>query len=235
VGRNMEKQLSKSEYIKIRNDVAFRFLLAILILGMLFFLSAGTFLYWQAWIYCGILFIPMLFVFAYLLKHDPKLLERRMKMKERERPQKLFVKLSLLFFAVTFIIPGLDYRFKWSHVPFVVVIIADVIVLLGYFFFFLVLKENSYASRIIEVEKGQKVISTGPYRIIRHPLYLAASLIYAFSPLALSSYWAMLPLAPLAPLIIFRILNEEKLLIRSLKGYKDYMKKVRYRLIPFVW
>jgi protein-S-isoprenylcysteine O-methyltransferase Ste14 len=120
-------------------------------------------------------------------------------------------------------------------VPFVVVIIADVIVLLGYFFFFLVLKENSYASRIIEVEKGQKVISTGPYRIIRHPLYLAASLIYAFSPLALSSYWAMLPLAPLAPLIIFRILNEEKLLIRSLKGYKDYMKKVRYRLIPFVW
>jgi len=228
-------EISKSNYKKLRKRVLFRYLLAIVVLGLMFFLPAGTIRYWEAWVYCGILFIPMFFVFIYLLKNNPELLERRMRTQERETPQRLFVKLSILIFFLAFIIPGLDYRFNWSSVPLAVVIIADVIVLVGYFLFFLVLRENAYASRIVEVEKGQKVISTGPYAVIRHPMYVAVLLMYFFSPIALGSFWAVIAFIPLPVLIIFRIFNEEKVLAKELPGYKDYMQKVKYRLIPFVW
>jgi len=234
---NMEEQsrTSNNNYKKLRNVVIFRFFLLIIIFGLMFFLPAGTIQYWQAWIFCGILFIPMIFVLIYLLKNNPELLERRMKMKEKEKPQKLIIKLSMLVFITAFIIPGLDYRLNWSDVPLTVIIIADVIIFLGYLLFFFVLKENSYASRIIEVENDQIVISTGPYAIIRHPMYLAVLLIYVFSPLALGSYWAMLAIFPLPILIVFRIINEEKVLIKKLPGYKVYTQRVKYRLIPFIW
>jgi len=234
---NMEEQsrTSNNNYKKLRNVVIFRFFLLIIIFGLMFFLPAGTIQYWQAWIFCGILFIPMIFVLIYLLKNNPELLERRMKMKEKEKPQKLIIKLSMLVFITAFIIPGLDYRLNWSDAPLTVIIIADVIIFLGYLLFFFVLKENSYASRIIEVENDQIVISTGPYAIIRHPMYLAVLLIYVFSPLALGSYWAMLAIFPLPILIVFRIINEEKVLIKKLPGYKVYTQRVKYRLIPFIW
>ncbi|MBA7664421.1 hypothetical protein ES703_72482 [subsurface metagenome] len=183
----------------------------------------------------GILFTPMIFVLIYLLKKDPELLERRMKIKEKEEPQKVFVKLSILVFFIAFIIPGFDYRFEWSEVPFIVIIIADLFIFIGYLLFFLVLKENTYASRIIEVEKGQKVISTGPYAIIRHPMYVAVLTMYILSPLALGSYWAVLAILPLPVLVIFRIKNEEKILIDELPGYREYTQKVKYRLIPYIW
>jgi len=215
--------------------VLIRFVLAIIILGLIFFLPAGSIKFWEAWVYFGILFIPMIFVLIYLLKKDPELLERRMKMKEKEEPQKVFIKLSLLVFFIAFIIPGFDYRFEWSKVLFIVVIIADLFIFIGYLLFFLVLKENTYASRIIEVEKGQKVISTGPYAIIRHPMYLAALMMYVLSPLALGSYWAILAVLPLPVLVIFRIKNEEKILIDKLPGYREYTQKVKYRLIPYIW
>jgi len=215
--------------------VLIRFVLAIIILGLIFFLPAGSIKFWEAWVYFGILFIPMIFVLIYLLKKDPELLERRMKMKEKEEPQKVFIKLSLLVFFIAFIIPGFDYRFEWSDVLFIVVIIADLFIFIGYLLFFLVLKENTYASRIIEVEKGQKVISTGPYAIIRHPMYLAALMMYVLSPLALGSYWAILAVLPLPVLVIFRIKNEEKILIDKLPGYREYTQKVKYRLIPYIW
>lgn len=233
----MEEQsrTSNNNYKKLRNVVIFRFFLLIIILGLMFFLPAGTIQYWQAWIFCGILFIPMIFVLIYLLKNNPELLERRMKMKEKEKPQKLIIKLSMLVFITAFIIPGLDYRLNWSDLHLTVIIIADVIIFLGYLLFFFVLKENSYASRIIEVENDQIVISTGPYAIIRHPMYLAVLLIYVFSPLALGSYWAMLAIFPLPILIVFRIINEEKVLIKKLPGYKVYTQRVKYRLIPFIW
>ena len=233
----MEEQsrTSNNNYKKLRNVVIFRFFLVIIILGLMFFLPAGTIQYWQAWIFCWILFIPMIFILIYLLKNNPELLERRIKMKEKEKPQKLFTKLSMLVFITAFIIPGLDYRLNWSDVPLTVIIIADVIIFLGYLFFFFVLKENSYASRIIEVENDQIVISTGPYAIIRHPMYLAVLLIYVFSPLALGSYWAMLAIFPLPILIVFRIINEEKVLMKELPGYKVYTQRVKYRLIPFIW
>jgi protein-S-isoprenylcysteine O-methyltransferase Ste14 len=177
----------------------------------------------------------MIFVLIYLLKKDPELLERRMKIKEKEELQKVFVKLSILVFFIAFIIPGFDYRFEWSEVPFVVIIIADLFIFIGYLLFFLVLKENTYASRIIEVEKGQKVISTGPYAIIRHPMYVAVLTMYILSPLALGSYWAVLAILPLPVLIIFRIKSEEKILIDKLPGYSEYTQKVKYRLIPYIW
>jgi len=228
-------EISNSDYKKLINTVVFRYLLAIVVLGLMFFLPAGTIRYWEAWVYCGILFIPMFFVFIYLLKNNPQLLQRRMRTQEREKPQRLFVKLSILVFVLAFIIPGLDYRFNWSSVPLAVVIIADIVVLTGYFLFFLVLRENSYASRIVEVEKDQKVISTGPYSVIRHPMYLGVLLLYLFSPIALGSFWAIIAFVPLPVLVIFRIFNEEQVLFKELPGYKDYMQKVKYRLIPFVW
>lgn len=215
--------------------VLIRFVLAIIILSLNFFLPAGTIEFWEAWVYMGILFTPMIFVLIYLLKKDPELLERRMKIKEKEEPQKVFVKLSFLVFFIAFIIPGFDYRFEWSEVPFIVIIIADLFIFIGYLLFFLVLKENTYASRIIEVEKGQKVISTGPYAIIRHPMYVAVLTIYVLSPLALGSYWAVLAVLPLPLIIILRIKNEEKILIDKLPGYREYTQKVKYRLIPYIW
>jgi protein-S-isoprenylcysteine O-methyltransferase Ste14 len=227
------KNTSNNRQLLIK--VLIRFVLAIIILGLNFFLPAGTIEFWEAWVYMGILFTPMIFVLIYLLKKDPELLERRMKIKEKEEPQKVFVKLSFLVFFIAFIIPGFDYRFEWSEVPFIVIIIADLFIFIGYLLFFLVLKENTYASRIIEVEKGQKVISTGPYAIIRHPMYVAVLTIYVLSPLALGSYWAVLAVLPLPLIIILRIKNEEKILIDKLPGYREYTQKVKYRLIPYIW
>jgi len=227
------KNTSNNRQLLIK--VLIRFVLAIIILGLNFFLPAGSINFWEAWVYMGILFTPMIFVLIYLLKKDPELLERRMKIKEKEEPQKVFVKLSILVFFIAFIIPGFDYRFEWSEVPFIVVIIADLFIFIGYLLFFLVLKENTYASRIIEVEKGQKVISTGPYTIIRHPMYVAVLTMYILSPLALGSYWAVLAILPLPVLVIFRIKSEEKILIDKLSGYREYTQKVKYRLIPYIW
>ncbi len=219
----------------LKKAVATRFAAAFLLLGSMFFLPAWTFKYWQAWVYLLILFVPMSFMVRYLFKHDPELLERRMRMRERQKTQKLIIPLSFLFFLPAFIIPGFDVRFGWSNVPFIVVVIADVIVLLAYLMFALVLKTNSYASRIVEVEKDQKVITTGPYAIIRHPMYLASIILYGFSPLALGSYWAMLPLVLLIIFLVARIRGEEKELLDNLEGYKEYTLKTRYRLLPGIW
>ncbi len=232
----MEGQNSKSSGNRqLLKQVFSRVLLAVIVLGLLFFFPAGTFNYWQAWIYCGTLFIPMIIIMIYLLRNNPELLERRLKMKEKERPQKLIFKLGIVFLFLAFIIPGVDFRFKWSYVPIAVVIFTDVIFLVGYLLFFLVLKTNTFASRIIEVEKEQRVISTGLYAIIRHPMYLAVLLMYCSSPLALGSYWAMLAIIPFPILIVFRIINEEKVLIKELPDYKEYLQKTKYRLIPFLW
>jgi len=224
-----------SSFKSLRKAVILRFTMLFPVLGLMFFLPAGTIHYWQAWVYMLVLFIPMFIMVRYLYKHDPELLERRMRMKERQKTQKLVIALSFLFFLPAFIIPGFDIRFGWSNVPWVVVIIADIIVLFGYLFFALVLKTNSYASRIVEVEKGQKVITTGPYSIVRHPMYLSSLILYAFSPLALGSYWAMIPVVLLVMLLVARIKGEEKELLENLDGYKEYVMKTKYRLLPGVW
>jgi protein-S-isoprenylcysteine O-methyltransferase Ste14 len=215
--------------------VMLRLLLAIPVLMALFFIPAGTFTYWQAWVYMAILFVPMLFVLYYLLKNDPGLLVRRMRMREKEAQQRLIIKLSLIPFLLAFLLPGFDKRYGWSMAPAPVVVMADVLVLLGYGLVFLVFRENRYTSRVIEVEQGQTVISSGPYAVVRHPMYSGSILMYLFSALALGSYWAMIPALLIVPVIVARILNEESVLVRDLPGYPEYMQKTRFRLMPGVW
>jgi len=227
-----DKQLSQNELIKM---VFARLLIVIPLMLAMFLLPAGTFAYWEAWLYLTVLLIPMVLVLIYLLRKDPELLERRMRMREKEASQKMIIRLGSLYYLLIFLIPGFDKRFGWSNVPIVVVIVADVLVLLGYGMFFLVLRENRYASRIIEVELGQEVISSGPYAIVRHPMYLGVLLMYILSPLALGSYWGTIPSLLIIPLLVARIRNEESVLGRELKGYKEYMQKTKYRLIPGIW
>lgn len=211
------------------------YVVAVLIMGVVLFLPAGTLFYWQAWVYMAILFVPMIFALEYMLKYEPELLERRMRMKEKVTLQARLIKLSYLYVGLVFIIPGLDKRYQWSAVPLAVVVLAEVMVFAGYILCLWVFKENPYASRVIEVEPGQEVVTTGLYTRVRHPMYLAALLMYLFTPLALGSYWALLATPLLVVFLAVRIINEEKLLLRELKGYPEYTQKTRYRLIPGIW
>ena len=205
------------------------------VLGIVFFVPAGTFDYWQAWVYIAVVFFFAAFVVAYFLRYDPQFLDRRLRFKEKEATQKSVINASYFIFLVGFLLPGLDRRFGWSNVPLEVVLVADAFVLLGYALCFQVMRENRYAVRTVEVMKGQKVITTGAYSVVRHPFYVGQLLLFLATPIALGSYWALLPFLLMVPLMVFRILNEEEVLRRGLKGYKEYCKKTKYRLVPFVW
>jgi len=220
---------------RLKKMVAIRLVLFLIVMGLIFFWPAGTFRYWQAWTYIAILFIPILGVVAYFLRKDPELLERRMRTREKEPAQKNLMIISSFVFLFVFLLPGFDRRFGWSSVPVFVIIIADIIILAGYGLFVLAMKENRYASRVIEVEDKQKVITSGPYAVVRHPMYLAAMPIYILSPLALGSYWAVLPAILLIFVLVARIKNEEKVMIKELPGYREYLQRVRFRLIPRIW
>lgn len=206
-----------------------------IIIPAMFFLPAGSFAFWQGWIYCLILFIPMLFIVRYFLKKDPEFLKRRLQFKEKQIKEKSIMKIINIGFFIAFLIPGLDYRFSWSHISVPVVIVANILVFAGYLFVFWVFKTNSFASRIIEVAEDQKVIATGPYQFVRHPMYLGVTVMLSATPFALGSFWTLIAFLPLFPLLIMRILDEEKLLIKDLPGYKEYCHKTRYRLLPYIW
>ncbi|MFH1520708.1 MAG: isoprenylcysteine carboxylmethyltransferase family protein [Candidatus Micrarchaeota archaeon] len=219
----------------LKTNVLLLYLIGVIALGLFFFVPAGTIDYWQAWVYLFILFVPAFFVSSYFLGRDPKFLERRMKMKEKEIEQKLIVKLSGVIFLIGFLIPGFDRRFGWSSIPSEFVLVAEAFVVIGYILIFLVFKENHYASRTVEVEKGQKVIITGPYSIVRHPMYVGVLVMFLATPIALGSYFALPIFLLMIPLLVYRIFNEEKILLRDLAGYKKFCQKTRYRLIPFIW
>jgi protein-S-isoprenylcysteine O-methyltransferase Ste14 len=219
----------------LKKQVYLRLIAAPVVLGLMLFVPAGSFFYWQAWLYCGVIFVPLVFAVRYFLRNDPELLERRMKMQEKEGGQQCIVNISAVIFLIGFLLPGLDYRFGWSAVPGALVLAADAIVFLGYLITFLTLRENSFASRIIEVDKEQKVIATGPYAYIRHPMYLGTIIMFLFTPLALGSFWAVIPFLALPAFIVFRILDEEAVLRRELPGYQEYCGTVRYRLVLGIW
>lgn len=212
-----------------------RIVVGIPIIGALFFLPAGTLNYWQAWAWLATLFIPMGISLVYLLKLDPALLERRTRTNEMRPEQRRIIMASAVYLLVIFILPGFDVRYGWSNVPAWLCLAADGVVLASYFLYLLVLKTNTFASRIVEVEEGQQVITSGPYAIVRHPMYLAMILMMTASPLALGSYWAMLPSVLFILLLAARAKNEEELLQKELKGYNEYMQKTRYRLFPGIW
>ena len=212
-----------------------RFLSALFIIGCILFIPAGTFKYWNGWLFIASIFIPMIVVLTYLLIKDPELLAKRFKTKEKEKEQKFIQKVGIVPTLIGFMLPGFDYRFNWSNVPTWLVIIATILVVSGYILFIIVMRQNSYASRVIEIQQNQKVIDYGLYSKVRHPMYVAAIIIMLSSPLVLGSYYALIPMALYPLIIIFRIKNEEEVLKKGLTGYEEYLKKVKYRLIPLIW
>ncbi len=229
------KSIGFMDITALKRKILLIWVAAIVIVGIVLFGPAGTLDYWQAWIYMAVLFVPSSFVVTYFLKKNPQFLERRLRTKETEVRQKLIIKVATLIFIIGFLIPGFDHRFGWSEVPIEIVLAADVFVFLGYVLIFLVFRENAYAGRTIQVEKGQKAITTGPYSIIRHPMYLGTLVMYIATPIALGSYVAVPLFLLLIPMVVLRILNEEEVLRRDLPGYIEYCKKTKYRLLPFVW
>jgi protein-S-isoprenylcysteine O-methyltransferase Ste14 len=206
-----------------------------LVMGLILFGTAGSLQYWQAWIYLITLGGLVTVTGVYLIRNDPALFERRMRMKERESVQKKIIFSSFLYIGLLFILPALNFRFEWTITPVWVVILGDILIAIGYSIFHRVLRENSFASRVIEVEQGQKVIDSGPYASVRHPMYQGVILIYAFTPLALGCWWMVLPALSIIPILAARIRNEEMVLARDLPGYTEYLEKVKYRLLPGVW
>jgi protein-S-isoprenylcysteine O-methyltransferase Ste14 len=194
--------------------------------------------YWQAWVYGSIFLVTSIGIGIYFLKRDPKVVERRMKAgptAEHEPAQKIIMTLVLVVFVLLLVVPGFDHRWHWSNVPAWLVIVANVFVVLGLLGTALVVKQNSYAAATITVETGQPVVSTGLYAIVRHPMYSAALVMTAFTPLALGSYWGLLLVIPVIAVLAWRLLDEERVLLRDLPGYADYRNKVTYRLLPGIW
>lgn len=226
------RHLSRS---RLARAALLRLVGGVVVLPALLVLPAGTLAYWQAWVYLAIILIPMTLTAAYLLVNDPELLERRMRAREKDVEQGRLVVFMSLFFIAAILIPGFDRRFGWSNVPVTAVVVADLLVLAGYGLFVLVLRENRSASRIIEVESGQRVVATGPYSIVRHPMYTAVLAMMLATPVALGSWWALVPTLLLIPVLMARIRNEERMLASGLAGYRDYLKMTPYRLVPGIW
>lgn len=221
--------------MKLLISALLKFVLGVILVGILVFLPAWTINYPNGWLFMGILFIPMFIVGIVLFIKSPFLLEKRLNNKEKQKTQQGVVKLSGLMFLGGFIVSSLDFRFGWSKVPVWVVIVAVGLFLIGYVMYAFVLKQNAYLSRTIKVETNQKVISTGLYGVVRHPMYLATLLMFLPMPLILGSFYGLIAFTLYPVIIVIRLLNEEKVLCSELDGYKEYQDKVRYRLIPFIW
>ncbi len=212
-----------------------KFILGVVLVGLLVFLPAGTISFINGWIFMGILFVPMFVAGIVMMFKNPYLLEKRLNAKEKESEQSLVVKLSGLMFLAGFIVAGLDYRFGWLPLPKAVVIIASVLFLIAYVLYAEVLRENTYLSRTVEVQEDQKVIDTGLYGIVRHPMYSATLLLFLSMPLVLGSLYAFVIFLAYPLIIVKRLKAEEDFLERELDGYKEYKQKVKHRLIPFIW
>ena len=221
--------------IKLFFQAILKFLLGFVLVGVLIFLPAGTFSFVNGWIFMGILFVPMFVAGLVMMFRNPELLKKRLNAKEKEKEQNLVVKLSGLMFLAGFVVAGLNIRFGWYSLPKGVVIGASIVFLVAYIMYAEVLRENTYLSRTIEVQENQKVIDTGLYGIVRHPMYSATLLLFLSMPLVLGSIYSFCIFLAYPLIIAKRIKNEEELLEKELKGYSEYKKKVKYRLLPFIW
>lgn len=212
-----------------------KFILGVVVIGILIFLPAGTFHYWNAWLLMGILFIPMFFSGIVMMFKNPALLKKRLNAKEQQTEQNLVIKLSGLMFVLGFAMAGLSFRFKWIMLPNWVSWIATAVFLLSYLLYAEVLRENTYLSRTVEVQQGQRVIDTGLYGIVRHPMYSVTIILFLSMPLVLGSIFSFAVFLVYPIIVVKRIRNEETVLEKGLEGYTEYKKKVKYRIIPFVW
>jgi protein-S-isoprenylcysteine O-methyltransferase Ste14 len=209
-----------------------------LLMGALLFLSAGTLEYWQAWVFIAVFTGASSAVTVYLAVNDPALLERRLKggpTAETETTQKLAVSLALVAFASLLMVPALDHRFGWSTVPSYVSLVGNALIVVSFVFIFFVLRENPYGASTIRVERDQRVISTGPYALVRHPMYAGALVLVIGIPLALGSWWGLLAIIVMIPALVWRLTAEEQFLSKHLPGYADYAKRIHYRLVPLVF
>lgn len=212
-----------------------KFILGVLIIGLLLFIPANTIYYWNGWLFMGLLFVPMFIAGIILIIKNPELLRKRLNAKEKENEQKQVIAVSGLMFLLGFIIAGLNYKYNWIVIPNIVVIISSILFILAYILYAEVLRENTYLSRTIEVQDNQKVIDTGLYGIVRHPMYAVTILLFLTMPLILGSIISFLIFLIYPIVIAKRIKNEEKVLEKDLIGYSEYKKKVKYKVIPFIW
>ena len=220
---------------KLLLDAVKKMIAGVVLIALMLFLPAGTIRYWNGWLFCAVLFIPVMIMGVVLFLKAPDLLRKRLQEKEEQSEQKTVVALSALMFLVGFILAALDFRFGWSNMPVWVVSVASIIFLIGYAMFAEVLRENAYLSRTVEVQENQQVIDSGLYGIVRHPMYSATVLMFLSMPLILGSYISFVVFLVYPFLLIKRIRNEEMVLEEGLDGYAEYKKKVKYRMIPFVW
>ena len=223
----MNKKLFFQAFIK--------FMLGFILVGLLIFIPAGTLYFTNGWIFMGVLFIPILIAGVIMMFKNPKLLIARLDAKEKQKEQSILIKLSGLMFVFGFVLAGLDYRYKWTNLPSFIIYVSIVIFLFSYIIWAEVLRENTYLSRTIKVEKNQKVVDKGLYGIVRHPMYTATIFLFLSMPLILGSLYAFFIFLFYPILIVFRIIYEEKILEKELEGYIEYKKKVKYRLIPYIW
>jgi len=224
-------QLDKKLFIQ----AVMKYLLGIILFSVLLFIPAGTFNYWNAWLLIGVLFIPMLIVGIVLAIKNPELLRKRLNAKEKEAEQKSVILFSALMFVSGFVVAGLDYRYQWLVLPQWLVLAATALFLFAYLLYIEVLRENTYLSRTIEVQENHKVVDTGLYGIVRHPMYTSTILLFLSMPLVLGSIFSFIIFLIYPVITVKRIRNEEEVLEKSLEGYSEYKKQIKYRLIPFIW
>ena len=221
--------------MKLLLNAIIKFVLGIVMIGGLLFIPAGTFKYWNAWLFMALLFIPMFFVGLVLFLKNKELLAKRLNSKEKEKTQKNVILITVIIFFASFIIAGLDFKYNLTRLPNGVVILGAIILLISYGLYIEVMRENTYLSRTVEIQENQKVIDTGLYGMVRHPMYMATTFLYLSFPLVLGSLISFLILLLFPLVLVKRIKNEEDVLEKGLDGYKEYKQKVKYKMIPFIW
>ena len=224
-----------NENIKLLLNAILKYMLGLFIVSLLLFLPAGTLTFWNAWLLIILLFVPMFIFGIVLFFKDKELLKKRLNMKEKQNNQKNIILLSAILFIIGFIIAGLDFKYNWSNIHISIIIISSIIFVLSYILYAEVIRENKFLSRTIEIQENQKLIDTGLYSIVRHPMYMATTLLFLSFPLILGSFISFILFLAFPFLLAKRIKNEEELLSKELQGYKEYIKKVKYKMIPFIW